>query len=64
MGARNFFKSLQLQFCNLKEALPQTQFSNILKKNVAPQPQLCSRNFSEVHNLTALLPQFSAYFWP
>jgi hypothetical protein len=62
---RNFFFSPQSQLRNLKEALPQSQFRNFLK-NVAPQPQL--RNsaiafFSEVRNLRALLPQFSADVW-
>jgi hypothetical protein len=66
VGTRNFFWSPQSQFRNLKEALPQSQFRNFLG-NVSPQPQL--RNsaiaiFSEVHNLRASLPQYSAYFWP
>jgi hypothetical protein len=65
VGMRNFFLSPQSQLRNFKEAHPQSQFRNFLKI-VAPQSQL--RNsaiaiFSEVRNLRALLPQFSANFW-
>jgi hypothetical protein len=64
VGTRNFFLSPQSQLRNLKEALPQSQFRNFLK-NVAPQPQLrnsANAIFSEIRNLRALLPQFSADF--
>jgi hypothetical protein len=65
VGTRNFFLSPQSQLLNLKEALPQSKFRN-LKKKVSLQLQLHNSAiviFSEVRNLRALLPQFSADFW-
>jgi hypothetical protein len=52
VGTRNFFLSPQMQFRNLKEALPQSQFRNFLR-NVALQLQLHNSAiaiFSEVRN--------------
>ncbi len=71
VGKRNFFLSPQSQFHNLKEALPQSQFRNFLKKccSATATPQLRNRNFVwspelQVRNLRASIPQFSAYFCP
>jgi hypothetical protein len=59
VGTHNFFLSLQSQFCHLKEAqniaIPQL-FKEILLRNAA------ITIFSEVRNLRAPIPQFSAYF--
>jgi hypothetical protein len=41
VSTRNFLLSPQSQFCNMKEALPQSQFRKF-QRNVALQPQLCN----------------------
>jgi hypothetical protein len=54
-----FFLSPQSQFRNLKEAFPQSHSRNFLKKfNSAIEI------FSDVRNLRASFPQFSAYCLP
>jgi hypothetical protein len=39
-GHAQLFWSSQSQFCNLKEALPQSQYHNFLKKRCSAIPQL------------------------
>jgi hypothetical protein len=58
VGTRTFFWSPQSQFRNVKEALPQL-FKEMLLRNRNSAVAI----FSEVRNLRASLPQFSAYFW-
>ncbi len=65
------FLSPLSQFRNLKEAHPQSQFRNFLKKCcfTTATPQFCNRNFFwclqlQAHYLRASFRQFSAYFWP
>jgi hypothetical protein len=54
VGTRNFFLSPQSQFCNLKEALPQSQFRNFKKKccstTAIPQSQFFLKSQLESFN--------------
>jgi hypothetical protein len=60
VGTRNFFLSPQLQFHNLKEALPQSQFRNFLR-NVAPQPQLRNSAIAFFLKSATLNPQLESF---
>jgi hypothetical protein len=50
VGARNFFFSPQSQFRSLKEALPQSQFRNFIKKGFSANRNSAIAIFSDVRN--------------